>query len=397
MNPTKSRSDELPSLGRRSVAAVDAAAPSVDAGFDVTDWDQVLISVSGNAVGTAELLLYFQFRGFIGATEGPAMVPATYFRSVPLLNHTSTFRGGAVYVVNTVKCDRVFPAIITFSGATAVYVNVMGLPRRGAPLAASPSAEGEEDADVFDPVDIVKVGGQTLAAHGAAATTVPVLVGAKATAAEPAAVDEADAALMSVTLAGRLRVDAVGNVADDTVDSGNPVKVGAIADQVVSAVADGDRVNLTTTLNRELRVCTTAFDSISGTDRGSVNTTADDRDEAAQPVANDTLAAITPVYYPSSAGLEIGNRPWLTIQIGIRDGTLTFESSNDGASWADVTKMIVDRNLGYGGFASWISPDVATVYYQLEVMCGARYLRALWTPADATSIVIIYVMARAGD
>jgi hypothetical protein len=134
---------------------------------------------------------------------------------------------------------------------------------------------------------------------------------------------------------------------------------------------------------------------LTGANRGAVNTTADDRDEAAQTWANDTLAAATAVYYPSSAGQEIGNRTWLTIQIGIRDGTLTFESSNDGTNWNDVTKMVIDRSQGGGNYVSWISPDVATVYYQLEVNVGARYFRALWTPADATSIVIINVMARA--
>ncbi|MCK9355574.1 MAG: hypothetical protein M0R22_00265 [Dehalococcoidia bacterium] len=642
--PTKSRESELRSLGRRSVTAVDAAAPVIDSGFDVTAWDQVLVAVSGDVVGVAEVLVYAQYAGFITTAQAPTMVPMTYLRAVPLKDHTSTYRGNAAFVLNTMKADAIFPSIITFSGAATVYVNVFGITPKGAELISGAGIQGEDDADVFDTVDLIKVGGQTLAAHGLASTTIPVpvgaratvadptdvdanavvllsttlgsrlrvqaggvaahgdavagnpvltgmkatdaepadvtegdvedlsgtlggrlrvnavgnvaddaaaalapvrvagtadavlstvhdgdvaqlvtdlyrrlvtlphgataddaadtaalnpvkvggiaishltpdaadagdvvhlstdlyrrvrvlpegpiaddavadatnplkvgavvdvavadaadgdmvhlvtdlqrrlrvaaegagahdaavagfpvIVGAKATAAEPATVTEGDASYLSTNLVGRLRVNAVGNVADDAVaDALGPVKVGAVADQVLSTVADADMVHLITDLSRRLQIRDgLAGDDVSGANRVAANTTADERDESAQPWANETLAAATAVYYPSSSGAEIGNRPWLTFQVGIRHGTLTFESSNDGTSWTDVTKTVIDRGQGGGGYASWVEPDAATVYYQLELVAGARYVRALWTPTDATSIIIIYVMARA--
>ncbi|MFA4974820.1 MAG: hypothetical protein WC683_19640 [bacterium] len=203
---------------------------------------------------------------------------------------------------------------------------------------------------------------------------------------------------LSMDLARRLRTLPQGATADDAADTAalNPMKIGAVVDQVVVAASDADMVHLITDLYRRLRVVSAAYDDVAAADRVSANTTADDRDESAQVWANETLAAVTPVYYPSSSGQEIGNRPWLTIQIGIRDGTLTFESSNDGTAWTDVTRMVVDRGQGGGGYASWIEvADAATVYYQLELTVGARYVRALWTPDDATSTIIINVMARA--
>ncbi|MFA4974537.1 MAG: hypothetical protein WC683_18170 [bacterium] len=612
--PTKSRASELRSLGRRIVTAADVAAPAVDSGFDVTSWDQVLLVVTGNAAGIAELMLYMQYRSALAALERTAMYPALHIPEVALVNHTLS-QTPAVYVINTMFADRIFPSVVSFSTATSVYLNVIGVTPEGGALldALSPSFSG----DAGD-VNVAEWGGTTVlnggtagspavggvVAHDAAASGAkPVIVGAKATDAEPGAVTEADAAYLSTTLAGRLRVNAVGNVDDgsaaalapvrvagtadaalsvvddgdvaqlvtdlyrrlqtlpqgatvddaaDTaalnplkvggiaishlapdaaqvgdmvhattdlyrrlrtlpegpiadgavvdatnpvktggvayttttlaasdVDAGDvahlaldlehrlfthpmggtadnaandaldyplkvgavaenepiaagvvtdadfvhlttdlyrrlwthpvgavaddvasvateyPVKIGAVVDQVVAAATDADMVHLVTDLYRRLRVVSAAYDDVAAADRVSANTTADDRDESAQVWANETLAAADAVYYPSSSGYEIGNRPWLTIQIGIRDGTLTFQSSNEGTNWTDVTKMVVDRGQGGGGYASWISPDVATVYYQLEVTCGARYFRALWTPADATSIVIINAMTRA--
>lgn len=494
LNPTKSRADELRSLGRRSVAAVDAAAPAVDVGYDVTEWDQVLLVVSGDAAGVAELLIYAQYGGFIGASEGVAMVPMSYLRAVPLLNHTSTYRGNAVFVVNTMKADRIFPAVITFSGATAVYLNVLGLTAKGAPLVAGAGVQGEDDADVFDVVDIVKVGGQTLAAHGAAATTVPVLGGAKATANDPTAVDENDVALLSVTLGsrlrtqsagvaahgaaasgnpvlggakanaadpaavdendvvnlsatlasrlrvqsagvadhgaavsgnpvlvaakataaepvavdegdvadlstnltGRLRVDAIGNVASDAADSGNPIKIGFKAEQtLITAVADGDRVDGVADLyGRQYTHDGIAGDDVAAANRGAVNTHADDRDESPQTLLTITDDTTDPDYGPSTAGYEVGNRTWLTIHLRIRDGAVTFESSNDGTNWEDTTASVVDRNTGAGGYASFSEPDAATVDFLLETWVGARYWRLKWDPANATSIIVSTFMAR---
>jgi hypothetical protein len=455
--PTKSRASELRSLGRRIVTAADAAAPAVDSGFDVTEWDQVLLVVTGNAAGIAELMLYMQYRSALAATEGTAMYPALHIPEVALVNHTLS-QTPAVYVINTMFADRIFPSVVSFSTATSVYLNVIGVTPEGGELVDSVSASSGGGGDV----NVEEWGGTTVlnggtagspavggvVAHDAAVSGAkPVIVGAKATDAEPGAVTEADAAYLSTTLAGRLRVNAVGNVddnsaatlapvrvagtayadastvvaagdvanlsmdlarrlrtlpqgatADDAADTAalNPMKIGAVVDQVVVAASDADMVHLITDLYRRLRVVSAAYDDVAAADRVSANTTADDRDESAQVWANETLAAVTEVYYPSSAGAEIGNRPWLTIQIGIRDGTLTFQSSNDGTTWTDVTKMVVDRGQGGGGYASWVdTADAAVVTYQLELVAGARYVRALWTPDDATSTIQLFVTARA--
>lgn len=460
-SPTKSRDRDLRSLGRRTVTAVDAVAPSRDDGFDVTEWDQVLLVVTAGYVGVAELLLYLQYQDAPAYAGLPNMVPGLYLASVPLKDHTLSYRGSSVYVINTMYADRLFPAVVSFTLSyseltepAALYLNVLGITPKGGTLVDSTSVTSEDvdiakwgstavghggtagypgvggivahgsaasgtkpvmvgakataaDPTAVDEADIaylstdlagrLRVLAQGVAAHGAAVAGNPVLTGAKATAAEPTAVDEGDVADLSTTLAGRLRVDVLGNVAHDAADAGAPVKIGFRAEQtLITAVADGDRVDGVADLyGRQVVRDGIAADEVTGANRGAVNTTADDRDESHQVIASQVDDATDPDYFPSSSGYEVGNRPWLTFQLGIRDGVVTFESSNDGTSWTDVTKMVVDRGQGGGGYASWSEPDSATVYYQLELMCGARYLRVKWDPNNATSIIYCYLIARA--
>jgi len=66
-----------------------------------------------------------------------------------------------------------------------------------------------------------------------------------ATAADPTYVEGSTTNPLSSDLSGHLRTQAVGNVPHDAVDSGNPVKIGAVARTAApAAVAAGDRVNL---------------------------------------------------------------------------------------------------------------------------------------------------------
>jgi hypothetical protein len=242
----------------------------------------------------------------------------------------------------------------------------------------------------------LRVAAEGAAAHDAAVNGFPVITGAKATAAEPGTVTEGDASYLSMNLVGRLRTNTVGPTADDAAaDTLGPVKVGAVADQVLGTVADSDMVHLVADLSRRLYVRGAAYDEVSGADRGAVNTISDDRDESMQTWAATTDDATDPDYFPSSSGYEVGNRKWLTFQLGIRDGVVTFESSNDGSVWTDITVMVKDRGTGLGGYASWSEPDAATVYYQLELVVGSRYVRAKWNPNNATSIIYLYTMTAA--
>ena len=81
-----------------------------------------------------------------------------------------------------------------------------------------------------------------------------------------------------VPSAGVAGVVAIGGTsADDAVaDATNPVKVGAVADDVLSAVSDGDAVHVITDLYRNLRVRPTGFDETTDTIRtASTNQEAD--------------------------------------------------------------------------------------------------------------------------
>jgi len=57
--------------------------------------------------------------------------------------------------VNTMKADRLFPAVITFSGATNVYMNLLGLTAKGAPLV---SGAGEQRPAMKDETAMMRLG-----------------------------------------------------------------------------------------------------------------------------------------------------------------------------------------------------------------------------------------------
>jgi hypothetical protein len=187
---------------------------------------------------------------------------------------------------------------------------------------------------------------------------------------------------------GNLKV--VGTIADDAAaDASAPVKGGAVADEVPSSAADGDLVHLITDLERYLRVVSKAYDSLTGQDLVSANTAADDRDESAQVLADVSDAAADTYYYPSSAGVEIGNRTFLSFILAIEDVTsVAFEVSNDGTAWVDGTKSVVDAAEGANGYAAahFTEPDTATVYFAADwERCGYRYIRCAVVVPDGTN------------
>lgn len=194
-------------------------------------------------------------------------------------------------------------------------------------------------------------------------------------------------------------VTVAGDVADDAPStSTEPVKIGAVADEVESLVADDDMVHLITDLYRRLRVVSAAFDTLTESDKVSVqNTIASDRDTSAQTIADESDAA-DPSYYPSSDGLEIGNRDRMNFICSIEGGDLSFEASNDGSTWVDVSKTMVDDEQGTSGYDSthYTSASGTTTDFAVSVFAlGYRYIRLKWEPSDATSTIEVTLMQRA--
>jgi len=105
-------------------------------------------------------------------------------------------------------------------------------------------------------------------AHSETDSGNPVKVGGVAATAEQTAVANAERVDAAFSLTGRQKVDTIGPITDDTADTGlAPVKVGAVADQVLSAISDGDMAHLVADLYRRLYVRSAAYDSVTGTDQ----------------------------------------------------------------------------------------------------------------------------------
>jgi hypothetical protein len=138
-------------------------------------------------------------------------------------------------------------------------------------------------------------------AHDAADDGYPIKIGGIANVAAPAAVAENDRVNASFDLTGALRTTGgggdqivVGNVAHDGVDSGNPVKIGGIANVAApSAVGENDRVNASFDLTGALR--TTG----GGGDQIVVGNVAHDAADSGDPVK---IGGIANVAAPSAVG-----------------------------------------------------------------------------------------------
>lgn len=176
-----------------------------------------------------------------------------------------------------------------------------------------------------------------------------------------------------------------GDVADDAAASASyPIKIGAVADEVLSAVADGDMAHLITDLYRRLQVVTAGYSTLLDAVRVSVlNTIADDRDPDFQTWADETDLGADTYYYPSSAGHEIGNRDNLGLQVELDNGTFTVEVSNDGSVWVDGTANLVDCATGTNGVGSYGGAAVTANYGLSWEKCEFKYIRVKWIVPDA--------------
>jgi hypothetical protein len=121
-----------------------------------------------------------------------------------------------------------------------------------------------------------------------------------------------------------------------------------------------------------------------------------DHDESAQLWAAEANA-LPGVYmfFPSSTGVEIGSRERLDMQLHARGGRVTFEQSNNGEDWLDVTRSVVDRgaedtkgNEWYGGL-----PYKFALFYH----CTAKFFRASWLPTNPESAIRLDVLTRGGE
>lgn len=208
--------------------------------------------------------------------------------------------------------------------------------------------------------------------------------------------DDLDIGLLLLDVNRRLRV--VGSALDDAPADATaaPLKIGGVAVQVLAAIsAAGDAAGFITDMYRRLYVRSAAYDEVSGTDRGSVNTIADDRDEGAQVWAADTNIAAATNYYPSSAGYEVGNRDHLTLMLVMTDTTTTIQVSNDGTTWLDVTPSVLDMASGTYMNVSFPTGAGLSANWMIDMeRVNARYVRCAVVTVDNSNSISIKVMTR---
>jgi hypothetical protein len=188
-----------------------------------------------------------------------------------------------------------------------------------------------------------------------------------------------------------------GDVADGEPASGShPLKIGAVADEVPSAVADSEVVHLITDLERFLRVVSKAHDVLVAADLvACVNPDSANRDAAPQIICDETNLAAT-ANFPSDTGLEIGDRPGLALLLSLEDVTsVGFYVSNDRLIWHNATAQVMaDGALGRAP-AYFTSGAGVTTVFSCTWDCGHLYLRLLVTVPNATNTIYIDLIQRA--
>jgi hypothetical protein len=198
-----------------------------------------------------------------------------------------------------------------------------------------------------------------------------------------------------------------GNVADDAVDAGYPVKVGGRADAVLSLVADGDRVDFVTDLYRRLWVVIAGYDSGSNANRtfevAPLNLQV--LEESLLDVTNH--AASAGVSYPSNDGLVMMGYKDLSLTGKFICGAgntvaMTVEGTNDedatpaNRDWIVLYAYRTDTNTVVNGVACGAG---ATLTYAWDFdECNYRYVRVRLVVVDggaASNTIIIKIRRKA--
>lgn len=198
---------------------------------------------------------------------------------------------------------------------------------------------------------------------------------------------------------------AAGDVASGAAASSSyPVKIGAIVDEVLSTLTDGNITSLLTDTVGALWVRTRGYDSLLDAIKVAVqNTIADDRDEDPQTIADVTDLATTgtQVNYPSDDGIEIGNRDFLSMVYRLNDVTsVAIDVSNDRTIWVPATggATRVGDGVNAAGNASTIFTSAAGTDTDFALdweKCGYKYVRWGVEVPNATNSFEITLYQRA--
>jgi hypothetical protein len=432
-------------LGGKGVNTVPTAVDNndrVDAYFDLEGYQQNRVQgeVAHDAADVGDPV---KIGGKATAAEAPAVGEADRVQASFTLAGRQRTDGDVTLIGGT--------AIVTagVSGLQAVGGNVAhdaadaGNPVKigGVYRTAAPAVGDGDRVDTFmDAAGRTQTRAQGEVAHDAADSGDPIKVGGKATAAEATVVDEGDRAQISLTLAGRQRVDAdltklngtvlveggvsglmafAGNVAHDGVDVGHPVKIGgkastsepvavanadrvnayydengyqynkpvgtvaddaasdavapikigAIADDVLSAVSDGDMVHNITDLYRRLRTVDATYDSLQDANVTVSRNGPEQHYEYETLLNQDNIAQGTYYYYIDMTSYRkfgfqfvLGGTPTITLEGTVQaDGTVQAS-----CTYEDITNAVFS-------VANWTASDSGCD--NAEKTSGYHYLR----------------------
>ncbi len=170
-----------------------------------------------------------------------------------------------------------------------------------------------------------------------------------------------------------------------------------VVDAVPSVFADGTLVRLITDTERYLRTISKAHDTLLAADlTATVNPESANRDAAPQVICNETDLAAS-ANFPSDAGIEIGDRDFLSFTLSLNDVTsVAFEVSNEGTNWADETESVVAEGASGHAKAYFTSAaGVTTLFACYWPRCGFRYVRCAVVIPNATNVIYIDLIQRA--
>lgn len=218
---------------------------------------------------------------------------------------------------------------------------------------------------------------------GAVTASWPIKIGAVSDAVLSAVADARVVNLVT-DLYRRLYTNPQGGVADDVADDGsNPVKIGAVADAVLSVVADGDRVQLVTDLYRRLQAVIAGYDSGSNANR-TYEVSPLNLQVLEESLVDTTNVAVGTPNYPSDDGLVMMGYKDFSITgkfICGADNTLTLTvwGTNDedatpaNRDWVPLYAYRTDTNAVVNSIAN---PASTTTTFGWDFdNCNYRYVR----------------------